>query len=307
MNETVQLELANQRKRLGDELSKLDEEVKAWLRYQQGCRCRYRSNILDALDATHTLIQKVIIPRGVIAINSVKLSAYGHKFRAYESGAAAGGAEYVTSDPSTMSVTTDSGTRDKTDLTTPANTDTSQPTPSETGYESGHTHRVVWNYTTSTYSKMYVDPSVPKLYSDSADAMELKAQTYTSEGDVNHQHGCDHTHQAQGATHQHAMDHTHQVPGSSHSHDVELQNHTHNLIFAIYEAASASAAISLTIKDPAGNDHNIGSLGSGEFSKENLELKEYFTMIGVYTFTFSADGLGRITSIVVCDLVIEPE
>jgi len=305
--ETVQLEVANRKRRLSDELGQLDEEIKAWLRYQQGCRCRYRSNILDALDSTHTLIQKVIIPRGVIAINSVKLSAYGHKFRAYESGAEAGGADYITSEPSTMSVTTDNGNKANTDSTTPANTTTSQPTPSSTGNESGHTHRVVWNYTTSTYYLMYVDPSIPRIYSTFNENLELKAQTYTSQGDVAHQHGCDHTHSAQGAQHCHGMEHLHQVPGSSHRHDVQLEDHVHSLIYAIYEAATASAAVSLTIKDPAGNDHNVGSLGSGEFAKEDLELKEYFTMIGVYTFTFSADALGRITSIVVCDLVIEPE
>ena len=93
MTETVQLELSNRKRSLSSELGKMDEEIKAWLKYLQGCRCRYRSNILDNLDATHTLIQKVIVPRGVIAINGVKLSAYGHKFRAYESGAAGGGAE----------------------------------------------------------------------------------------------------------------------------------------------------------------------------------------------------------------------
>jgi len=86
-----------------------------------------------------------------------------------------------------------------------------------------------------------------------------------------------------------------------------VPNHTHDLAYAIYEEASAEADVSLVVTDPAGVPHNVGSLGSGEFSKENLELKEYFTMIGVYTFTFSADALARITSIVVCDLVIEPE
>jgi len=90
-------------------------------------------------------------------------------------------------------------------------------------------------------------------------------------------------------------------------HSVTLSNHTHDLVYAIYEEASATAEISLVITDPLGNNHSIGSLGSGEFVKEDLQLKEYFTMTGVYTFTFSADGLARITSIVVCDLVIEPE
>jgi len=332
MSETVQLELSNRKQSLSSELGKMDEEIKAWLRYQQGCRCRYRSNILDNLDATHTLIQKVIVPRGVIAINSVKLSAYGHKFRAYESGAAGGGAESIqTSDTQPPAVTSEgpsnnnSGDANNKDGTTAAAT-------GNTGSESSHVHSLFypqytwggaggwdqhcWQNLPSQGGKIaYVmdnwsgwcrlmceEGGLPSRPPEQGGAGEYQPSSHSD-----HSHTLSHTHSCPGILHNHSIIHTHLVPGSSHTHSVTLSNHTHDLVYAIYEEASTTANISLVITDPAGNNHDIGSLGSGEFAKEDLQLKDYFTTIGVYTFTFSADGLARITSIVVCDLVIEPE
>ena len=301
MSETVQLELANRKSRLSDELAKLDEEVKAWLRYQQGCRCRYRSNILDALDATHTLIQKVIIPRGVTAINSVKLSAYGHKFRAYESSSEAGGGGLIqTEDTTPDAVTSGAAAPEVTGATTPANTDSSTWTGDTNSGGAAHTHSIGIGTPNSGLALHRVPGEFRCAGADSY-------FTTSYENSHNHSYGSGHTHTNQPASHNHSISHTHLITYTGHSHQVNLPNHTHDLSYAIYEAASASAAVSLTITDPDGVPHNIGSLGSAEFSKENLELKEYFTMIGVYTFIFSADDLARITSIVVCDLVIEPE
>ena len=86
-----------------------------------------------------------------------------------------------------------------------------------------------------------------------------------------------------------------------------MDDHTHNLTFGIYEAASATAQISLVITDPDGAPHDLGVLGSGEFAKEDLEVTEHFSKTGVYTFTFSSDALGRVRSIVFAQIYVEPD
>ena len=301
--ENVQLELSNRKQSLSRELGKLDEEIKAWLNYQQGSRCRYRSNIIENLDAAHTLVQKVIIPRGAIAVNSVKLSAYGHKFRAYESSSEAGGDDpFSTEETTPNSVTSGAAAPEVTGAATPDNTTSSQWTGNTDSGGSSHTHTVSIN--TPYAGRRLHRVSLPNRFL--ADGGDDYFNT-SSGNSHSHTYGSGHTHTNQPASHVHSISHTHTVSYTAHSHQVNVPNHTHNLSYAIYEAASATAKISLTITDPARNDHSIGELGTGTFSKEDLELKEYFTMIGVYTFTFSADGLARITSIVVCDLVIEPE
>jgi len=303
VSEAVTLELANRKHRLSDELVKIDDEIKAWLRYQQGCRCRYRSNILDALDSTHTLIQKVVIPRGVIAINSVKLNAYGHKFRAYESSSEAGGDDpFDTEETTPDSVTSGAAAPEVTGATTPDNTTSSTWTGNTNSGGVAHTHSV----SISTPNT----PNIGTLQRSLGSFLCSGGNSYFWTSLANphsHIYGSGHTHTNQPASHTHTISHTHTVNYTAHSHQVNVPNHTHDLAYAIYEESSASVAVSLVVTDPDGVPHNVGSLGSGEFSKEDLELKEYFTMIGVYTFTFSADGLARITSIVLCDLVIEPE
>jgi len=515
LSEKVQLELLNRKRGLSEELAVMEEEIKAWLRYQQGCRCRYRSNIVDNLDATHTLIQKVIIPRGVIAINSVKLSAYGEKFKAYETGTPeSGGSTVPSGSTAPPSVTTSGPSIEETFAEYLPQQNTQGPSPSSSGSEDAHLHHIyarvyatvhfscgfddlndwdegaggssggggsvsvasnivsiaVYAPSGGTYCKyisskntygwdslnveyritlhslptpgsgkylefwLFLSPTktttadpftladyfaigirrnsdgslsryvmrdgsvlwsdtnnnsptsdvpdwmtmklirstgnmycyfcvarsplyyaalnlggAPYIYLiaktddtvsrtvqakkalkwqvDSEDAQpaysmrwsfaesrlltkfwsDTPIPTKTDDPKSSHKHTLSHTHPIPGQSHSHGMDHTHIVPGSSHLHSVTLSDHVHDLTYAIYEAASATAAVNLTITDPAGNNHNVGNIGTGLFTNEDLELKEYFTMIGVYTFIFSADALARITSIVVCDLVIEPE
>ena len=83
--------------------------------------------------------------------------------------------------------------------------------------------------------------------------------------------------------------------------------HPHDMIFGIYEPATAAANITVKVTDPDGVETDLGSMGSGEFSKEDFEVTEYFQKNGVYSIKFEADALGRVRSIVFAQVYVEPD
>jgi len=318
--ESVSLQLSQRAERLDDAARKITDILRSFNRYPQGFFFIYESSINDNLDAAHTLIHKLNVPRDTWILDAVKVWIYGEKYRANVQGAAAGGgvvqsSEYTTPDQ----VTSGSASKVETDTATQT-ASTSEPSVSETEV-STHKHSFTLYYTTGDEPLIMVQPYNPGGTTHSwidegpPPTIERKlmhfsneTETYTGTSTTDaHVHSMPHTHTVTFDLHQHGMDHTHQVPGSSHSHQVTFQNHTHGLNFGIYEAPSATANISLKIIDPDDQETNLGVIGTGIFSKEAWDLTQYFTKIGNYQLVFSADDPARIRSMVFMQPFIQPE
>jgi len=301
MSEKIEVDVASRRRKLSGELKDLFQRARTWSKYPQGFMTCYRSNIIDNLDGSHSLKQIIVIPEETVAIYKADLHVFGKKYRAYESQLAGGGGDLLTSEATIPdSVTSGSPSNTNTGFTTPDATTSSQWTGNTGAPSSSHTHSLpVYQY--GYYGK---------------DLTHLGGILYTLGGDdyINlseggshyHSFGSGHTHTNQPALHCHFMEHTHLAPGSLHSHLVNVPDSVHDTVAGIYEPAAAEAEVSLTLKDPDGVETDFGSLGSGEFETE-LELQDYMMKKGVYTLTFTADGVARVSSILFCTVFLESD
>lgn len=157
----------------------------------------------DNVDATHPLKLKFYIDDGVISVNKVKLAFSLEKFRAYETGAAAGGAQ--------------------------VNLELEY-------YEL---------FTRDTYLYYYESPTP--------------------------------------VAHNHMMDHTHKL---------NLPNHTHQIIYGIYEGTVATG-----VKVKVDGVERLNNGGSGYSTDQNsLDLTEWITTSGWHTIELTSTQLGRINA-----------
>jgi len=297
MGEKVEVEVATRRKRLSQELKDLYQRARTWSKYPQGFMACYRSNIIDNLDASHPLKQLIVIPKETVAIYKAELHVFGRKYRAYESQLVGGGGDLITSEATIPpSVTSGDPTNSNTGFTTPDATTSSQWTGNTQGPSAAHSHPL-------SISTPLAGMTITRL----GGQMYTGAATYVQPPDGGshyHYFGIGHLHTNQPALHCHSLDHQHLVEGSSHSHLCGVPDHVHSIMPGIYEPASASAEVSLTLKDPEGVEVNLGSVGSGEFEK-GLDLAEYMMKKGVYTLIYTANDVARIMSIVFCTVFLE--
>jgi len=308
--ETVRLQLSQRAERLDDAARKITDILRSFDRYPQGFTFIYESSINDNLDATHTLIHKLNVPRDTWIMDAVKVWIYGEKYRAYGKQAASGGGTVVSSEftlPDT--VTSGASSKSTDDNATPPVVTSGASSVSTVSGESAGVAKI------DVYPNA---PSVENLMTKQVDAGLLHNQFQRGTGSGNvvfqmvqlpggHSHHLNHYHNIPGGTHSHGMDHTHQVIGASHLHTVDIPNHTHSLVFGIYEPASATANVSLKIIDPDGVETDLGVIGTGEFSKEAWDLTQYFEKKGNYQLVFSADGPARVRSMVFMRPFIQPE
>jgi len=309
VSETVELELLNAKHDLADFFIDRRDKVEKWGRSPQGSTCIYQTNHQENVDAAKALIHKLVIPPNS-KINHIRIWCYGEKYRTYEKDAAAGGGTLATSSD-TLPATTSSGASSlvTSGATAPDTVSSGPSSPNTSESESAHAH--TWTISgTDTTRLVFIKQEVHGAHKDcirgndsSTETTEIHSNTTT------HAHGlANHIHSYTMPYHSHSLgNHTHQCQAALHHHTVSLENHNHPLTFGIYEAASATAQISLTITDPDGTPHDLGVLGTGEFAKEDLEVTQYFSKTGVYTFTFSADALGRVRSIVFAQVWLEPD
>jgi len=295
----------NKKSTLADFLVGSLDKVEKWGRSPQGSCCIYQSNLQENVDASKACIHKLVIPPNS-KINHVRIWCFGEKYRCYETGLAAGGATEVSTEATAPGpVTSGASSKTTNDETTPATQSSNAPN-ILSGYETDHTHAlIVYSYSSGAYDT-YIKKRIGGATEDLIYTKTDIRGHYHIGGGTSHKHTIAHTHVAYGVSHQHGMLHTHQVD-LQHTHNVSFDDHTHDLTFGIYEAPTATAQISLVITDPDGTPHNLGALGSGEFAKEDFEVTEYFSKTGVYTFTFSANALGRVRSIVFAQIYLEPD
>ena len=93
----VELEIANRVRDIADSINKIAERQGIAELYSQGATNLYSQQYADNADGNHPAVMRFYVPSGCVRINSVRLSWELGAFRAYETGAAAGGGTTVTS------------------------------------------------------------------------------------------------------------------------------------------------------------------------------------------------------------------
>jgi len=299
LSEDVSLELLNAKHDLADYFIGLKDKVEKWGKSPQGSCCIYQSNLQENVDASKACIHKLVIPPNS-KINHIRIWCYGEKYRTYEVGLQGKAPDTVTSEATIPpTVTSGASNPNTSSATTPSSVTSAVSNPTSSASQD-HTHTIeVRGYGTGTLPAVGISGNTLRCNEGGS--------LTTSSGGGAHTHSANHTHTCPGSVHTHDMPHTHNCPGSAHSHDVQMIAHSHDLNFSIYEAASATAQISLVITDPDGTPHNLGVLGAGEFAKEDFEVTDCFSKTGVYTLTFSADALGRVRSVVFAQVYLEPD
>jgi len=191
-------------------------------------------------DPSNPVIFRIFVPAELVGIQSLKLSYILEAFRAYETGAAAGGGTSVTSESgggATVTSGQDSAGRNtkasgEFETGGPSVANTGSGGTGATGSGSAHTHTITnhrHSYTMGASDTGYTQPGA------------------TNEGSHTHS-GPSHTHSMQSHTHTvgehvHGLNqHTHSVSISAHSHTVTLADHTHTLVYGIYQGPTATAA-----------------------------------------------------------------
>lgn len=212
----IEITIANAPRDAADSINTLADRVGIGELYSQGATNLFAIPFADNADPTHPAKMRVFVPSGLVRINKMLLSWQVAPFRAYETGAAAGGSTEQTSGSGGSSTETTS-TNDTVTYT------------SETGGGS-----------TVTSKTLIVSDGVhgrgnitgPALNAGGGE-MVRTALAYGVDGSAiametgeagSHAHTVD--------SHNHAMDHTHAIPGHSHtvdSHSHSLNSHTHDI------------------------------------------------------------------------------
>jgi len=230
----------------------------------------------ENLDNVHGYNSYVWVPEETYSIPIIKMHVYAEKFRAYETGAAAGGGTTQTS--------------------TTANWSHSHTVTGQTAQNSGlHGHYLVGgeeNRTTGTHQLTATEMPVHShggvtvggSSTDFAGGNGSHTHTYKDLYSTSTEMGGTHDHTVTGVTSSEAA--------WNHSHSVTLPDHTHTISFGIYEEAIAGRTLSAKLYDPDGNLlHDFGVLVTGEGDIE-IDLKTYFATLkyGMYKLELSASG-----------------
>lgn len=223
--------------------------------YAQGNTFLYPVNFADNADQTHPAKLRFYVPTEARTINKAVLTWDLESFRAYETGAAYGGASTTTSKGGGASNQTSSagGASTQTSSSGGATTSSSGGGGTSTSSAGGATTSSAGGATTqsssvngqatvtsasggyqSTTSGASSTKSAGALYTDGIgpsgedlSVMRLRKTTETNNHhhlyDINHTHAIEHTHNII------VSGHTHTVTTPSHQHDVSIPNHTHTI------------------------------------------------------------------------------
>lgn len=232
----------------------------------------------DNVDATHPLKLKFYIDDAVIRVERIKLAFSLEPFRAYSTGAASGGG--ATSGSSSTNTTESGGD-------TGFDVDTSSPY-WLTNYISGvissesHSHTATTG-TSGTHNHTFWDTDTwadgsVKSASDTTDSDGSHSHSVTVNSD-SHTHSIkDHRHLIALPAHSHGMNHTHTLP-----------NHTHDIVYGIYEGTSArgvSIKVDGVLRDTTGYTTD----------QSNIDLTQWITTDGWHTIELTSTQLGRINA-----------
>lgn len=203
----------------------------------------YPYHTAENADPSNPVIFRIFVPAELVGIQSLKLSFVLEAFRAYETGAAAGGGTSVTSE-SGGGATVTSG-QDSAGRNTKASGefDTGGPSTANTGsggLSSTGESRPYTNYSgTGNTGGAYAENGISHNHTGPSHRHQVDSHTH---GVSSHTHSMQsHTHVV--GSHVHGLNqHTHSVSIAAHSHTVTLADHTHALVYGIYQGPTATAA-----------------------------------------------------------------
>jgi hypothetical protein len=237
----------------------------------------WQLQVCDNLDNDHPLKIIFYVPPGANLQNGKQflLSFTREWFRAYEKGAASGGAIYTSTEDGGGTVqTSEPGvwTLEPGQYLLPDFMNTS-------GY---HFHD---NTMDGAGSHNHGIPSGTALLVYGGGSVEWEQSGF-------HDHVL---HNVYAGSHAHSMysvTHTHAVDMPDHTHDLSVSNHTHSLIFGIYEGIAPS---DITIKlDGVDLTSSLG--GAFNENKNDLILSNYVTTHGWHILEIGSSTLGRINA-----------
>lgn len=232
----------------------------------------------DNVDIGFPMTLSVYLPAETKSIKLVRLRFRRLAFRAYETGAAAGGGQTVGISANTTGASSSTTTGPSSTTTTgPSSVTKTSTAPSQAN--------------TAGASVVVLDAGGHR-HADSGDA----GFHYTDVGGehghatVDHWHAMPHTHDV-NIDHTHNHDHTHSM---AHTHDMShshtIPSHTHPIVYGIYTGSSPS---DVTIKIN-GVDRTAALGGPFNTDQSNLDVAQYLT-IGVWnTIEIGAASLGRV-------------
>lgn len=286
----------------------------------QGATNIWSRPFADNVDKDHPIKVTFRLPDDLVYVNKLILDIQVEKFRAYETGQAAGGGSTSTSEVALTTKTSDvtiSGSSGTTSATAPSTT-SGAVTQSYTYTDEGN--RIVthsrWDYliyddeTQRGIEPAFGDPS--DEHRTIAPAYLLPADLYQATGSLPedltpipvhlYQHEHPHTHSIPGHTHTIGA-HTHTIPGHTHTidkHSHTIDNHTHALQYGIYEPEITVTSLRVQFD---GKDISTGSGLEYEIDiLKAIRQKNYDKISrGKHTITITpitndgGDGLCRIT------------
>lgn len=250
--------IANAPRDAAGSLNSLADKVGINELYSQGATNLYAQQFADNADPTHPARMRVYVPRSCVRINRMLLSWELAKFRAYETGASAGGGDTITSEDggasertsgSAGSVTLTSNPSDAVTVTGTENysqtgpaspvytyvggpTETGNAGTGATGGAGEHSHWI-------TGTGMASSEIGNHTHSGPSHKHDISA----------HQHDFPHTHDLGGHTHNFTIpahshtasigSHSHTVQIPNHSHTITLEPHEHGIVYGIYEGGQA--------------------------------------------------------------------
>lgn len=104
----IEITIANAARDAADSMNALADRMGIAELYSQGATNLYSQQYADNADETHPAIMRVYVPSGCVRINQMLLSWSTEAFRAYETGAAAGGGTATTTESGGASTSTSS-------------------------------------------------------------------------------------------------------------------------------------------------------------------------------------------------------
>ena len=243
--DAVDITIANAPKDIAGTIADLANRSRINEVYSQGATNIDSHQMADNCDPGNPMKLKFHIPTEAVFINKILLNYETEAFRAYSTGAAAGGAATTTSASGGGASTTSSSGGGTSTTTSSGGGQTSSSSGShshsvsgQTAWSSGaHTHPVVSNRRFTWTGGAGTASHNHQLWSDGTtigSATSFGSHSHSVSGTTSNTTGS-HSHSVSNHSHGVSISsHTHSVNIPNHSHNVDLPNHTHPIQYGIY-------------------------------------------------------------------------
>lgn len=276
----IDITISNKSSDVASSIEDLAHRTAITAQYAQGATNLYSQQFADNADTEHPATMRFYVPTSCAKINQVLLSWKLEKFRAYETGAGAGGATVTT----TESGGSETITKEQTLLTTNAATGE---VITSAGYPNGCTGGAVSSSgsgaASTTSSAGGGNTSEVQVVVDYAGSH--------SHSMSDHSHGMGHFHH--GPAHSHGID-AHRHTGPSHRHsfsgsDSVANGHYHSI--SSPGSSTVTGGVSTNATHSISISGNTGYAGTGDTSSTSLETN--FAGAGMTGNALTSDGSSR--------------